>query len=325
MTIKNSINSSTKDVTHDFEGPNGDVGVSPVNYRQFQLQPLGLDTAVSPCLSRPAAPFDTTERKRAHTAALYYSECFHRGIQPLDADNAAQDAQEQYDKWWIERTAKCRKRGNASSGTKQSKRMHAFTEEALTESSTLARINGQDASHSHHVEIQLEQINSPKDVMNKEYDKLRIPPISVLHSNQRGEIAAAKVKLIQDLKASGGDVETPTFLSNMGILERYYTSRSWDGRGSCEHTPFSLEGNWLTISKPTYDECRGRNKKGDLVYTLGRMSFGMFRPTNLECSVQASFNTVRTIDPKHPGRPLHVPKKLMKELNSGNILLRSYE
>ena len=323
MNIKTSINSSKKDVAHAFEELGGDMGLLPVNYRRFQLQRLSPDTAVAPCLSRPAAPFDTTERKRAHTAALYYSECFHRGIQPLDADNAAQDAQEQYDKWWIERTAKCRKRGNTSPGTKQSKRMHTSIEEALTESSTLARINGHDASH--HVEIQLEQINSKKDATKKEHDRLRIPPISVLHSNRRGEIAAAKAKLIQDLKASGGDVETPTFLNNMGILERYYTSRSWDGRGSCEHTPFSLEGNWLTISKPTYDECRGRNKKGDLVYTLGRMSFGMFRPTKLECSVQASFNTVRTIDPKYPGRPLHVPKKLMKELNSGNILLRSYE
>jgi hypothetical protein len=323
MNIQNSVNSSTKTVAHDFEELNGSMGLLPVNYRRFDLQRLSLDAAVAPCISRPVAPFDKTERKRAHTAALYYSECFHRGIQPLDADTAAQDAQKQYDKWWVERTAKCRKRDNPSSGTKQSKRRHTSREEASAESSKLTRLSGVHASYD--VDILSKQINSPKDTSDKERSILGIRLISGIHSNQRGDIAAAKIRLIQDLKASGGNVETPTFLRNMGILETYYTSRSWDGRGSCEHTPFSLEGNWLTISKPTYDECRGRNKKGDLVYTLGRMSFGMFRPTNLECSVQASFNTVRTIDPKYPGRPLHVPKKLMKEIHSGNILLRSYE
>ena len=74
------------------------------------MQQLTLDSAVSPLLPRATAPFDKTERKRAHTSAVYYSECFLRGIKPLDADSAAKDAQEQYDKWWIDRTARNEKR-----------------------------------------------------------------------------------------------------------------------------------------------------------------------------------------------------------------------
>jgi hypothetical protein len=241
----------------------------------------------------------------------------------MDADSAAQDAQEQYDKWWIERSAKCRKRVKTvlPAGVKQSKRRQISIEEISTKSSNVLSITGTPASQ--HAELPWE--DNPQEGKTNESDIRMIKQISMFDANQRGEVAAAKVRLIQDLKASGGDVETPCFIHNMGILEAYYRSRSWDGRGSCKNTPFSLVGNWLTISKPTYDECRGRNEKGDLVYSLGRMSFGMFRPTKLECSVKASFNTVRTIDPRNPGRPLHVPKKLMNEIHSGQILLRTYE
>jgi hypothetical protein len=295
-----------------------------VNHQGFQMKRMTLDSAVSPLLSTPAAPFDKTERKRAHTSALYYSECFHRGIQPLDADTAAHNAQEQYDKWWIERTAKCRKRVKAAvpSSMSRSKHRRISEDDGSAKSSNIVSIDGMTTSH--HVQPQWEE-NRAYDDTEDSHGNMGIEQIFIFDSHRRGEVAPAKARLIEDLKSSGGDVETATFIHNMGILEAYYRSRSWDGRGCCTNTPFSLEGNWLTISKPTYDECRGRNEKNDLVYTLGRMSFGMFRPTNLECSVQASFNTVRTIDPKNPGRPLHVPKKLMKEIHSGKILLRTYE
>jgi len=272
------------------------------------------------CLSKPATQFGKSERKRAHTAALYYSECFHRGIEPLDAENAAQDAQDMYDKWWIERTAKCRKAVSAvaQSGPEQStlKDRRLTVRETCWESAvTVASINGADAQHSAQL---FGAENSPTAGLG---DRGRLD----FDAQNEGEVAEAKARLIQDLKDSGGNVETQTFVSNMEILEAYYRSTSWDGSRSSKESPCSLEGNWLTISRPTYDECLGRNGKGDLVYTLGRMSFGMFRPTKLICSVQASFNTVRTIDPKQPDRPLHVPKKLLAEICTGKILLRTYE
>ena len=52
-----------------------------------------MDKAAAPLLSRPVAPFCRTERKRAHTAAVYYSECFLRGIEPTVADKAAEAAE----------------------------------------------------------------------------------------------------------------------------------------------------------------------------------------------------------------------------------------
>ena len=46
------------------------------------------------------------------------------------------------------------------------------------------------------------------------------------------------------------------------------------------------------LTKPTYLDCLGVNARGDPMYTLGRMSFEMFRPGDLVLSVDAVFNPV---------------------------------
>jgi hypothetical protein len=86
-----------------------------------------------------------------------------------------------------------------------------------------------------------------------------------------------------------------------------------------------LEGNWLTISKPAYTECKGKNEKGENKYSLGRISFDMFKPAGLTCSFQASFNHIQSIDPSNPGRPLHVPRSLMQDIRKGECRLQTYE
>jgi hypothetical protein len=261
--------------------------------RGMNMQRLSLDAAVSPLLPTVTAPFDKTERKRAHTSAVYYSECFLRGIEPLDADCAAKDAQDQYDKWWINRTARSEKRkknalpehgsaGKVSSSKEselceidqnEAKRRRISTsmdEASLKSSNAVSVVSGVAGPASH------KSIGSGGEEGHDD-NPLSIRQISIFDSNRRGEIAATRAKLIEDLKSSGGDVDSTEFIQCMGFLEAYYKSKSWDGRGSCKSTPFSLEGNWLTLSKPTYDECKGKNESDELLYTLGRMSFGMVR------------------------------------------------
>ena len=114
-------------------------------------------------------------------------------------------------------------------------------------------------------------------------------------------------ELIGDLKASGGNVDTIEFLDCLEFLSVYYKSKSWDGRGISKGDPFSLQGSWLTLSKPNFSDCKGCNEKGEFLYSLGRLSFDMFKPTNLICSVQASFNYIHPINPQNT-RPLYVPK-----------------
>lgn len=375
MNVAGSQISTTNTVAADRNGesesPSDLGGITRAGRadQRFSMQRLSLDAAVAPLLPKPTAPFDKTERKRAHTSALYYSECFLRGIKPLDADSAAKDAQDQYDKWWIDRTARNEKRtrkglppeiGSCSNTSPSKEKVRCEVSEnepkrrrISTDETSMKSSNVVSVTSGVFVTGPASTKSTASGCDEGDDDHcLSIRQISILDSNT---VATAKTRLNEDLKATGGDVETLEFTQCVGVLEAYYKSRSWDCRGSCKVTPFSLEGNWLTLSKPTYDECKGRNEKGDLLYTLGRMSFGMvrrlrvapfgipvidrimarlthspppppqFRPMDLECSVQASFNNVRTIDPKNPGRPLHVPKKLMKEIQSGNILLRTYE
>jgi hypothetical protein len=72
----------------------------------FTPQFLSLDRgAIAPTLTRPTAPFAKSERKKAFLSAMYYSECFSRKIQPREADSAAFDIQNQYNKWWVDAKA----------------------------------------------------------------------------------------------------------------------------------------------------------------------------------------------------------------------------
>lgn len=291
-------------------------------FSSSSIQRFSLDAAVSPLLQRPTAPFDRTERKRAHTSALFYSECFLRGIQPLDADTAAQNAQQQYDKWWVKKTAARHQESNQQNTGTTTKEGEPDSKRRKVASSDDDNNNDNSSDGIPPLLTTTPQIISPDDVGDDSISS-REPPQQQQQQHQPENVGFAKTRLIEDLKSSGGDIHTRTFLDCMSILESDYKSKSLDGRGM--NAPFSLGGNWLTLSKPTYDECKGRNSKGELTYSLGRMSFGMFRPTNLVCSVQASFNNVQTIDPRNPPRPLHVPSKLMKDIQSGIVNLRTYE
>jgi len=62
------------------------------------------------------------------------------------------------------------------------------------------------------------------------------------------------------------------------------------------------------------------------MYTMGRMSFDMFTPGNLICSIQGIFNNITTLDMKKDHHLLKsVPRSLREEIDSGKSVLRSYE
>ena len=56
-----------------------------------------------------------------------------------------------------------------------------------------------------------------------------------------------------------------------------------------------LEGQWFTLTKPTYQDCLGFNDDGNPLYHLGRMSFEMFMPGDLVCAIQAVFNPIMEV------------------------------
>ena len=152
-------------------------------------------------------------------------------------------------------------------------------------------------------------------------------------------------ELVDALQAVQGDVTTKRFTSSLEVLSRFYNASGrdarvnpWGGGGSTIGGPAGadlLEGSWLNISRPNYVECLGQNAENDFMYTLGRMSFDIFQPSNLICSVQSTHNTIKMIGEREE-LPACVPNSLKEEVallcNSSDgdsaskrPFLRSYE
>ena len=138
---------------------------------------------------------------------------------------------------------------------------------------------------------------------------------------------------------TGGDVTADPFLHALKRLRGLYKRSGMDCRK--EATSFSasaaaatennaapsaqLEGMWLTLSRPNYHDCLGVNSSKEYMYTLGRMSFGFYRPTSMVCSVQGVFNPVHSVNVKDLDEVESVPRGLRKELYEGRTLLRTYK
>jgi len=130
-------------------------------------------------------------------------------------------------------------------------------------------------------------------------------------------------ELVDALQSVQGDVTTKRFTSSLEVLSRFYNASGrdarvnpWCGGGSTVGGPSGadlLEGSWLNISRPNYVECIGQNAENDFMYTLGRMSFDIFQPSNLICSVQSTHNTIKMIGEREE-LPACVPKSLKEEV-----------
>lgn len=139
-------------------------------------------------------------------------------------------------------------------------------------------------------------------------------------------IVNAKLELIRALAVSEGDVTNSNFLFALEQLRTLYTMTGNDARLAHISSKKKLEGNWLTISRPNFPECIGTNSSGEFMYTLGRLSFDMFAPGNLICSIGGIFNRIEMVNPQEDKSVLRsVPKSLKEEVEKGESILRRYE
>lgn len=157
------------------------------------------------------------------------------------------------------------------------------------------------------------------------------PSTTVMHKMEK-----ARDDVLHVLAITEGDIESEDFKTKVEPLEKFFQDQDVDTRKTIDHTlcddssptspiPESIDGTWLTLSKPNYFGKLGHNDDGDPMYTLGRMSFDMFSPTNLICSLQGNFNQVQIVDGEERKAMLQcVPKKLREEVESGKTTLRSY-
>lgn len=319
----------------------------------FIPQRLSLETATSPLIPKVAAPFaGHNERKRALTAAVYYSECLLNGIVPIDADTAAIEAQNKYDKWWINATYQQQEGTTTDNNSKPSKRRRNSLS-TVVEATTTTEDNNDDQELQHNDSVNI--LTDDDGTMASEKSKrssftentnhnqngsistMSIREISLSARYCSKEIIACKMATIEELKNNGGDTTSSYFLSNLNLLHTSYVSRGYDARWKTKNNhsypssnPFQFDGTWLTLSKPRYTECLGYTPTGESLYSLGRLSFDMFRPTTLQCSIQGVFNSIR-IRPEEDMnhcRPLVCPTKLQTELlieQSKRPAVRIYE
>ena len=131
---------------------------------------------------------------------------------------------------------------------------------------------------------------------------------------------------MRSLAAAGGDAaEAGSFDACLSVLSDSYAER-------CEHqerTDAAADGMWLMLTKPTFFGQLGVNGSGDPLYTLGRMTFDMFTPSNLVCSLQGNFNSVGEVDDLDFGGcssgGAAVPKSLRDEVQADSSMLRTYK
>ena len=202
--------------------------------------------------------------------------------------------------------------------------------------------DGEDSFHYHQNEIDLLSPSSKyssfyheasrawcTSFANRNYTENKHRSISLHDVGSCSNVQNMKRALIEDLSSTGGDVTSKRFLALLEHLRTVYCNTKWDARDplgkNFKETSTHTEGLWLTLSRPHYQESLGRNKEKDYMYTLGRMSFDMFYPTNLVCSIQGIFNQVETVDLKDRDTVKGVPKALRRELKRGRNVLRTYK
>lgn len=169
------------------------------------------------------------------------------------------------------------------------------------------------------------------------------------------EATSKKLDMLRTLAAASGDAKNDTFVDlvvQLGKLReerRQHVSslqniesilQRWMG----DNTPLNpsicnenisndnLDGQWFTLTKPTYTGCLGFNDDGDPLYRLGRMSFEMFFPGDLICAIQAVFNPIMNVAPPSSKGPssISVPKTLEEEVQlalekDSSVVLKTYQ
>jgi hypothetical protein len=145
--------------------------------------------------------------------------------------------------------------------------------------------------------------------------------------NSTPEIQQAKAALVKELAVSGGDVTTPSFRSAVEELTNLYDPSHFDARVKTKRDNLAnhLGGVWMMLSMPNFPGVLGRNSEGEYLYTLGHMSFDMFPPKDLVCSIQGSFNPVHYVGTRDREAIKHIPASLKDEVKKGKSLLRTYE
>jgi hypothetical protein len=99
----------------------------------------------------------------------------------------------------------------------------------------------------------------------------------MLTDTSKSQIDSVKARLAADLKASGSDVKMAGVLACLDISKPITDPKAGMAKGHLRRVLFV----WREIGLPTCNKGKGQNERGEFMYSLGQMSFDMFKPTNL--------------------------------------------
>jgi len=137
-------------------------------------------------------------------------------------------------------------------------------------------------------------------------------------------------KFYKVLKSYERDIDAEPVQDALQDLKQIYSNDGIDARIS---TSPNYDGDWFMDTHPTFPDLQGRNKDGDALYTMGRLTYNMIQPSNVLCSVQKITQHIHKLssDPNHVNSqdgsiilPELIPKRLREELEVDASELRSY-
>jgi len=159
----------------------------------------------------------------------------------------------------------------------------------------------------------------------------------------------AKQNFIHALARAGGEVKVPSVLDALNKLTALVepadvdiSRRLQQPRPACYEqsewkpneafSPLATDGMWIEISRPKFCNYMGKTAANDYMYTLGRMSFGIFNPENLVCSIQGLFNPIHSmVDDFSFYKSRCIPEQVLDKLeqlaekSNTELTLRTYE
>ncbi|GFH53866.1 hypothetical protein CTEN210_10342 [Chaetoceros tenuissimus] len=147
-------------------------------------------------------------------------------------------------------------------------------------------------------------------------------------SSEQGTTSSEK--FYEVLKSYGRDIDAEPVQDVLKDLKQVYSNAGIDARIS---TSPDYDGDWFMETHPTFPDLQGRNKDGDALYTMGRLTYNMIQPSNVLCSVQKITQHIHKLsdDPTHVNSqdgsvilPELIPKRLREELEVDASELRSY-
>ena len=149
----------------------------------------------------------------------------------------------------------------------------------------------------------------------------------IFQFTQPNVIQCAKQNLVKDLERNNGVISSSEGKNALMILEQYFSSAGEDCRWKTLEEECLVDGKWQALTKPEYSECKGCDAWGSYTYSLGRISFDMFRPNNLDCSVSRVFNTISSPpanDDRHE-RPRSLSAAMRTKAAKRKPLLKDFE